>query len=150
MNLAAIQSLYGQTNFDAAGITTITWGTDGVLLSGFGNPANANEVGWNGVAGYVVVSASEEDRIEEIPVMQAAGFTAIVALLNDGKNVDIEVIDDTTITPPTLANNPLTYSSPFSSSFGCLLVAKRGDMARKREGLRRLTIKSYNAITGLH
>ena len=147
MNAAQLQTLYGSNYFDANGLTTITWGTDGFGLSGFGN---TSQVGWQGVAGYIVVSASQEDRIEEIDITQAAGFTAIVILLNDGKNVNIEVIDDTSINPPTINNNPLTFSSPFSASFNVLLVASKADAAKKREGFRTFTLKSFNAIVGAH
>ena len=61
-------------NFAAYGITSIVWGTEGIY------------------SGYIVVSANESQRIEEIDIEQGAGFEAIVILLNKGLDVEIEVI----------------------------------------------------------
>jgi hypothetical protein len=134
INAGAVQNEWG-TLFNVNGITTIVWGTEMYGITGY--------------SGYIVTSASESARIEEINIEQSAGFEAVVILLNKGFDVDITVIDDTSIVPPTIANNPLTFSSPFGS-FNCLLVGSKADQARKREGMRTFTIKSFNAITGAH
>ena len=118
-------------NFQAYGNTYIVWGTEGIF-----NP-------------YIVTSASESQRIEEIDIQQGAGFTAILILLMDGLDVEIEVIDDTSITPPTIANNPIVIVSPFGT-IPMALVANKANQARKREGMRTFTFKSFTAISGLH
>ena len=135
MNVGQIQNEW-TPNFYADGLTTLTWGTEGDGIVNYSS--------------YIVMSYSEEDRIEEIDIEQGSGFEAIVILLNKGKNVKVQVVDDTAIAPPSLANNPLTISSPFSPNFGVLLVGRTGDAARKREGIREYTLKSFNAIPGLH
>jgi hypothetical protein len=119
-------------NFQAYGNTYIVWGTEGI----FGT-------------GYIVVSANEEQRIEEIDIEQGAGFEAIVILLNKGLNVDITVIDDTSLTPPNINNNPFILVTPYGT-VPMLLVGNKADQARKREGQRSFTFKSFNAIAGLH
>jgi hypothetical protein len=118
-------------NFQVWGNSYIVWGTEGIM----GN--------------YIVLSASESQRIEEINIMQGAGFTAIVVLLMDGVDVDIEVIDDTSIAPPTLANNPFMIVSPFGS-IPMLMVNNTANQAPKREGHRSFKFKSFVAISGLH
>ena len=118
-------------NFEAYGNTYIVWGTEGIY------------------AGYIVVSANESQRIEEINIEQGAGFEAVVILLNKGLDVEIEVVDDTSVTPPTIAANPITFVSPFGT-IPMLLVANKASQQRKREGMRTFTFKSFTAISGLH
>jgi hypothetical protein len=117
--------------FIGVGITTLVWGTEGIPPSG-----------------YIVVSANEENRIEEIDISQGAGFTAIVVLINDGNNVEITVIDDTAVQPPS-AGQVASFSSPFGT-INMMLVGSKADQARKREGMRTFTFKSYSAISGIH
>lgn len=122
--------------FEAYGITTIVWGTE---LPG----------STTGFLGYIVTSANESLRIEEIDIEQGAGFEAIVILLQKGADVELTVVDDTSIAPPTIANNPFSLVTPYGT-INMLLVGSKADQARKREGMRTFTFKSFNAIAGLH
>jgi len=110
--------------------STIVWGTDGLYSS------------------YIVVSASESLRVEEIDIEQGTGFEAVVILLNKGLDVEFEVIDDSAVTPPTIGSI-VTFSTPYGS-IPMLAVQGKSNQARKREGMKTLSFKSYNAITGLH
>lgn len=118
-------------NFTGEGITTIVWGTENIY------------------AGYIAVSAREETRVEEIDIMQGAGFTAIVVLLYDGNNVEITVIDDTAVNPPSIGQ-VVTLLSPYGAPINMLCVNNNADQERKREGHRVMSFKSYIAITGIH
>lgn len=122
---------WGSQNFQVYNNSYIVWGTEGIFGS------------------YIVTSASESQRIEEIDIMQGAGFTAIVVLLMDGHDVNITVIDDTSITPPVIQNNPFLIVTPYGT-IPMLLVKNEADQAPKREGHRSFTFKSFSAITGLH
>ena len=117
-------------NFNSNNLSTIVWGTEGMYT------------------GYIVVSANESQRIEEINIEQGAGFEAIVILLNKGIDVEMEVIDDTNITAPT-AGTIVIFSTPYGNT-PMLLVANKANQARKREGMRTFTFKSFNAIATLH
>ena len=127
MNTAANSVTTWNGNFEAYGNTYIVWGTEGAFGS------------------YIVTSANESQRIEEIDIEQGAGFEAIVILLNKGIDVEIEVIDDTSITPPTIASNPVALVTPYGS-VNALLVGNKANQARKREGMRTFTLKSFTAI----
>lgn len=131
MNTAANSQTTWSPNFEVYGISSIVWGTEGIFNS------------------YIVTSANESQRIEEIDIEQGAGFEAIVILLNKGIDVEITVIDDTSITPPVIANNPFVLVTPYGT-IPMLLVGNKADQARKREGMRTFTFKSFNAIAGLH
>ena len=129
-NTAATSSTTWTPNFNVNGLSTIVWGTEGLY------------------AGYIVVSASESQRIEEINIEQGAGFEAIVILLNKGLDVEMEVIDDTNVSAPS-SGAIVIFSTPYGST-PMLLVANKANQARKREGMRTFTFKSFNAIAGLH
>ena len=130
MTTAANDVTTWNPNFAAYGVTTIVWGTEGIYGS------------------YIVTSANESQRIEEIDIENGAGFEAIVILLNKGLDVELEVIDDTAITPPTILNT-VTLVTPYGT-VPMLLVGNKANQARKREGMKTYTFKSFNAITGLH
>ena len=131
MNTAGNDISTWSPNFEAYGNTYIVWGTEGIFGS------------------YIVTSANESQRIEEIDIEQGAGFEAIVILLNKGLDVEIEVIDDTSLTPPTIINNPFTLVTPYGT-VPMLMVGNKASQARKREGMRTFTFKSFSAIAGLH
>jgi hypothetical protein len=145
MNTATNDVSSWTPNFQVYGNSYIVWGTEGIANSlGSGSNNNANNINV-----YIVLSASESQRIEEIDISNGAGFTAIVVLLMDGITVDIEVIDDTGITPPTIANNPFNLVTPFGT-IPMLLVKNDANQAPKREGHRSFTFKSFSGISGLH
>jgi len=117
--------------FAGEGPTTIVWGTCGLY------------------SGYIVVSASETTRVEEIDIEQCAGFEAIVILLNKGYDVELTVIDDTNVVPPAIGA-AVNLLNAYGASVPMLIVGMKSDQSRKREGMRTITAKSFNAISGLH
>jgi hypothetical protein len=130
MNTAGNSVTNFSPNYTVEGNTYIVWGTDGEY------------------PGYIVTAASQETRVSEIDIENGTGFTVIVILLNDGLDVDLTVIDDTSVTPPIIGSI-VTLSSPFGS-IPMLMVKEKTDQARKREGMRTFNFKSFNAISGVH
>lgn len=130
MNTAANSQATWSPNFIVEGITTIVWGTDGILSS------------------YIVTTANEAQRVEEIDIEQGDGFEAIVILMIKGVDLEVEVIDDTAVNPPGVGQ-VVTFSTPFGS-IPMLTVGSKATQARKREGMRQLNFKSFTAISGLH
>ncbi len=134
MNTAGNDVSTWNPNFEVYGNSYIVWGTEGIT---------------NNWANYIVTSASESQRIEQIQIMQGAGFTSILILLMDGVDVELEVIDDTSVTPPTIAGNPYLLVTPYGT-IPMALVENKANQAPKREGHRSFTFKSFVAIAGLH
>jgi hypothetical protein len=128
MNILGNDITTWSPNFESYGNTYIVWGTEGIFGS------------------YIVVSANESQRIEEINIENGAGFEAVVILLNKGIDVEINVVDDTSIAPPVIANNPFVLVTPYGPPVSMALVASKADQARKREGMRTFTFKSFTAI----
>jgi hypothetical protein len=130
LNSAANSVTTWSPDFIADGITTIVWGTEGLLSS------------------YIVVTGNENQRVDEIRIEQGAGFTAIIILLIDGNDVEIEVVDDTAVNPPAVGT-VVTLSTPYGN-IPMLTCQTKAGQARKREGMRTFTFRSFNGISGLH
>ena len=123
----AADQTYFNPNFQSYGNTYLIWGTDGVLQK------------------YLVTSMSNKDRIVDLTIEQGAGFSAIEILMLDGQDIEIEVVDTTQYAPPTIASNPFVVAGPFGN-YVVLMVAQNATLARKREGMRSWTFKSFTAI----
>ena len=121
----------------APAASTIVWATNLAVLSGY--------------TGYIVVSASESPRVDPVYIENADGFEAVVILLNKGLDVQFEVVDDTAIVPPAIGTIA-QFVSPYDGqvSHYCLVMDNGANQARKREGMRTLVVRTFNAITGLH
>ena len=117
-------------NFAQWGAPLLVWGTEGIA----GN--------------YIVLSASESQRIETIPIMQGAGFTAILVQLMDGLDVNIEVVDDLNVTPFTFGT-AVSFITPYGTVL-MTMTKNEANQAPKREGHRSFTFQSFVAIQGLH
>jgi hypothetical protein len=132
MNTTGNSATNWNPNFEVYNNTYIVWGTEGI----FGTS-------------YIVVRADEQQRITEIDIEQGSGFTAILILLMDGVTVDLEVIDDTSINPPTIASGPILLVTPYGT-IPMALTENKANQARKTEGHRMFQFKSFVAIAGLH
>ena len=131
MNTAAQSQTNSSPYFSVSGISTIVWGTDGIIAGS-----------------YIVTTANESERVDEIQIENNAGFTTIFIMLLQGLDVEINVVDDTAINPPAFGT-VVTLSTPFGN-VPMIRVQSKTDQARKREGMRTLSFKSFNGITGLH
>lgn len=84
------------TAFLAQGVTTIRWGTDGIMAN---TAPNGNGAG--GFAGfYTVESLHGTDVIDKSYVEQGSGLNATRILLWQGRSYTLTVVDDTNMTPP--------------------------------------------------
>ena len=115
--------------------TTLVWGTQDA------------EAGLIGAGTYIVKSARFTLRVEEIDIEQGSGFEATVILLIKGQDVEFTVVDDAAVTPPSPGDVVTLTNSPYSSTVAFLVINSAVNMARKAEGERVISAKSFNAIT---
>lgn len=161
-NSAANSAVTWSPNFIVEGLTAIVWGTEGIngvvvsspntstgLPGGPVNPAGATfGVQSGNVNGWIVTTCTQSQRVEEIDIEQGSGFEAIVILLKKGYEIEATVIDDLTVVAPVIGSI-VTFSSRYGS-INMLYVGDKTDQARKREGMRTVNLKSFNAISGLN
>lgn len=110
--------------------STLVWGTSGIYST------------------YIVKSARYSERVEEIDIENGTGFEATVILLLKGQNVEFTVVDDLSIVPP-VAGDVVNFQTPYFpgiSGINVLVTETSVGNARKAEGERIITGKSYTAI----
>jgi|SRR5581483_2907785 len=113
------------------GLTTIRWGT-----SGFG--------GATALASAIVTSI-EHSRMGGPPTLisDSAGFTQAWVGLNDGDKLVFNCVDDTALTWPAFGDD-LVLKNPGESGTKSFIVEDDDtNLARKREGQRRVTACFY-------
>lgn len=109
--------------------TTLAWGTDDLY------------------SGVIVISMRPSQMIEEIKIENGTGLTSKQVLLNDGNMVEINVIDDRSITWPAAGDtvtvlNPLpTGAAATSMTFN--VIDNSYQASRKAPGERTLLCKKY-------
>ena len=129
--------------FIADGVTSIKWGTDGIL-------ANSSPNGYGGgYAGYYTVeSCRPSDEIDTIYVEQGSGLKATRIELWQGRRITFTVLDDTGMTPPS-PNSQITAVDPLSSSVLTFRVIDNGySAAPKTPGRREITAEYLTLIEG--
>ena len=131
--------------FLATGVTTIRWGTDGMMAN---SGVNGSGGGYGGY--YTVESIRGNDEIENIYIEQGTGLKATRIQLWQGRRYVLTVVDDTGMTPPS----PATYVALVDSvgagaSIYQFRVVDNGyNAARKVEGKREITAEYLTLIEG--
>ena len=129
--------------FIGTGVTTVKWGTDGIMPVQLPNGGTG---GYN--SSYTVESIRPTDEIDTIYIEQGSGLKATRIQLWQGRRVTLTVVDDTGMTPPS----PSTYvyiQDPLSGSFLQFKVIENGyNAARKVEGKRDITAEYLMLIEG--
>lgn len=110
---------------------TIRWGTDGILV------------------GYIVVSCTPADEVEPNYVENGAGMKCVRILLWQGRRVNITVVDDALLTPPT-PGTTLTLFDPLSNGVSSTyrVLDNSYNAARKEAGQRVIQAEFLTMIEG--
>jgi hypothetical protein len=122
------------TGFIIEGISTIVWGTDWATI-GFGGGNYA-----------IVKSIRPAERAEEIRIENGVGLTAIDVLLRDGYDYDVTVVDQFTVSYPVVGTFAAIITPFQSSAVNGIVVSNSYDAARKKEGDRIFTMRSFTLI----
>lgn len=86
----------GYSLASSSGVTTLLWGTDGLLAT----PAPGGTFAGTGF--YIVESVDQETDAEVIHGENGTGQKAWRVIINNGQKFTISVQDDTTMTPPVV------------------------------------------------
>lgn len=137
------------TGFTMEGVTTIRFGTTGLLQSPSHNNGDFFEV----------LRFNQKPLIENIKLPNGTGITSTRILLKDGHTFDITVRDDSEMTPPwpgdtwviTDAGGLLTDGVP-GAVYSCKVVDGNYDTAVKQAGERGIQLENLllvdNQISG--
>lgn len=124
------------SNYSAAGVTTIRWGTSGA---------------WVPNASAVVISADQAAEVEKIYLEQGDGLKSTRILLNQGKNWDFTIQDDTGVfsSPPSVGDNVVVVNflgNGTNYTYKGIIIDNNYRAARKQEGQRVLRVESLTLV----
>ena len=136
------------TGYVGTGVTTICWGTDGLLQS----PKPASGF-------YVVTRFTQRPKVENIKLTNAVGPTATRILLVQGYTWEITVRDDDGMTPPDVGDSvtitdaagivPASVGGAAQGNVFTATIVENGyETAPKQPGERILTVETLTLIEG--
>ena len=133
------------TAFIGSGVTTIRWGTDGVMANGGSNGSGGGYLGY-----YTVESMRGTDEIENIYIEQGTVLKVTRIQLWQGRNYTITVVDDTGMTPPSPGSsiNLVDQVGGGASIYTFKVTSNGYNAARKVEGKREITAEYLTCIEG--
>lgn len=131
------------TGFEMDGITTIRFGTDGLLQSPRHNNGDF----------FTVLRFNQKPLIENIKLPNGTGITTTRILLKDGHTFDITVRDDSEMAPPwpgdtwviTDAGGLLPNGVP-GAVYSCTVVDGNYDTAVKQAGERGIQLENLTLV----
>ena len=132
--------------FLAQGVTTIRWGTDGIMTN-----AAPNGNGSGGFQGFFTLETIRgEDEMDVIYIEQGSGLKATRITLWQGRNYVLTAVDDTNMTPPSPASQLYIVDAlGAGGSIYYFRVTKNGyNSSRKSEGKREITCEYLTCIEG--
>lgn len=124
------------------GITTLIWGTAGVLQS----PLPSSGYGGDGY--YIVESIDSSEDAEQIYGENGTGIKCWRMTLTHGRKYNITVTDDSTMTPPSV-NTTVTIVDQLgdrTKQYVCKVLQNEHRGARKQPGQRVLQVESLTLI----
>ena len=129
--------------FIGTGVTTIKWGTDGIM------PVQAPNGSTGGFAGsYTIESIRPMDEVDTIYIAQGSGLKATRIQLWQGRKVTVTVVDDAGMTHPS-PGSYVYIQDPMSTSFLQFKVIENGyNAARQAEGKRDISAEYLTLIEG--
>lgn len=130
------------TGFQLSGVTTLRWGTDGLLNS----PAPGGSFAGTGY--YIVESFDETAKVEQVYGENGTGVEVWRANLTHGKRWNITVQDDTQMTPPVVGNTVIVVDIIASATTTYTAVVLNNDYraARKQPGHRVLLVENLTLV----
>jgi hypothetical protein len=111
------------------GLTTISWGTDGVLT----DTALDTEV--------IVESLQVTPKVEVPEIEDNDGFTVAEVILNNGFDAAVKVVFDTAVTWPVIGDVVRVKLPHIASAYECLLVSITPEAMRKKEKMLTLNVQ---------
>ena len=135
----------GYTIDSSSGVTTLIWGTDGLLNS----PKPAT--GFAGTGYYIVESVDQETDAEPIYIENGTGQKAARIIINHGQKWTVSVQDDSGMTPPTVGNTVSIVDgagliSTGKAAYTAVVIASGGRFSRKGAAMRNLSVERLTLV----
>lgn len=133
------------TSFLADGVTTIRWGTDGIMANSAPNGSGGGFLGF-----YTIESLRGTDEIDTSYIEQGTGFKATRIRLWQGRRYNLTVVDDTGMTPPSVGTKLSLVDTVSGGSmiYQFTLIDNGDNTVRKDAHKREMTVEYLTCIEG--
>jgi len=136
----------GYSLASSSGVTTLLWGTDGLLT----NPSPGGTFAGTGF--YIVESVDQETDAEQIYIENGSGQKAARIIINNGQKWTLSVQDDTTMTPPTVGGVVTVVDGANLLGGGrtgisnCRVISSGERFSRKGAAMRNITVEKLTLV----
>lgn len=138
----------GYSIASSSGVTTLLWGTDGLLAS----PAPGGSFAGTGY--YIVESVDQETDSETIYIENGTGQKAARIIINNGQKWTISVQDDTTMLPPQVGDtvsvldgaNLIGGTANAMTQYSAKVVSSGERFSRKGAAMRNITVERLTLV----
>lgn len=139
------------TGYSNSTITTLIWGTDGLLTT----PAPGGS--YAGTGFYIVESADQETDAETIYIENGTGQKASRIIINHGQRWTLSVQDDTAMSPPQVGDSVtikdgacliggVASGSASAVKYAATVVSSGERFTRKGAAMRNFTVENLALI----
>ena len=138
----------GYSIASSSGVTTLIWGTDGLLVS----PAPGG--GYAGTGYYIVESVDQDTDAEPIYGENGTGQKAWRVIIKHGHKWTISVQDDSVMTPPTVGTSVsvldgaglISGSASSKGSYTAKVISSGEKFTRKGAAMRNITVEKLTLV----
>ena len=135
----------GYSILSSSGVTTLIWGTDGLMTS----PAPGATFAGTGY--YIVESADQETDAEPIYIENGTGQKAARIIINHGQKWTLGVQDDTGMTPPTVGSAVTVVDgagliTSGKTTYSGRVIASGERFSRKGAAMRNITVERLTLV----
>jgi hypothetical protein len=136
----------GYSLASSSGVTTLLWGTDGLLAT----PSPGGTFAGTGF--YIVESVDQETDAEQIYIENGTGQKAARIIINHGQKWTLSVQDDTTMTPPTVGGVVTVVDGANLLGGGrigiasCKVISSGERFSRKGAAMRNITVEKLTLV----
>jgi len=137
----------GYSIASSSGVTTLLWGTDGLLAS----PAPGGSFAGTGY--YIVESVDQETDAEQIYIENGTGQKAARIIINHGQKWTLSVQDDTTMTVPPAVGNTVSVidgagliGGGHGTSYTARVISSGERFSRKGAAMRNITVERLTLV----
>lgn len=131
---------------DGNNVTTLVWGTDGLVQSIAGSTPTSNT--YAGTGFYIVESIDQTQKNEQIYGENGTGIESWRVILTHGNRWNITVQDSTQMTPPLAGTtvSVIDINGGRTSKYNAIVLNSDYRAARKQAGHRVIVVESLTLV----
>ena len=143
----------GYSIASSSGVTTLIWGTDGLLVTTVNNSTVPSPGGtsYAGTGYYIVESVDQETDAEPIYIENGTGQKCARVIISHGHKWTLSVQDDTTMNPPKVGytigiRDGAGLIGTVGTAYTAKIIASGEKFTRKGAAMRNITVEKLTLV----